>query len=742
MDLLRGGFPSVFGLQVQTLEPGQVRTNAGGCAFTISKIGQLRRMLYLGCAENLYSSEQENVNALAQIVKSLVDDGKIKELVDLIKDCRSVARPDPVLWTYAAMVFLARTPDEKRTILTDFNCICRTPTHVMSFLESYKLLRKSAKLTGKGICKMLKKVIALKFHGNAVAIALVAAKYKGRHGWKQRDLLRISHPTPKSCAEDLLYHWIVYGHESFMKKAVAVQSLMESSPLQIESQTVTPHPTPTSDHAISYIHKDDDFYLRNSNEQFKELDRLSRRHLREFAEEKEVPPNLINKYGDETIDTTSFIFGIQSHIILQTVSVHSKTPPLGEELADLQDKMSNLNVFSKYEIRQFAAKWVTDEQYKAFGDNEIRQQPFIGLVYNGIYEYYCPIDTTPISDGPVEKLDVVKALSQAQAKKNKDLCKPFDEHAASLVEFIDQYNLLFTQPFTTEDEPRAVAMIQKYKLSHMSLPSEMLNSRKIWQALLPSLGLEALIRNLPKITNLRLISDDILSRLANQSEINAAMINPIKALYARKTYNLGRNIKGKQTWVPDDRVKLALDKTFQLSFNGEPTGKHYLIAMDVSGSMQCAKICDMEMTCAEASAAIAMMFVRLEENTKTMAFSGNFIELDIRPDDDLDVVMEKTAHLPFNFTRIDVAIKTALERRIKVDVFIILTDNDCGYGEHPHKVLADYQRIMQIPARVVVIGMVSNKFTVAEPGNACMMDIVGFDTATPEIIREFALGNL
>jgi 60 kDa SS-A/Ro ribonucleoprotein len=42
-----------------------------------------------------------------------------------------------------------------------------------------------------------------------------------------------------------------------------------------------------------------------------------------------------------------------------------------------------------------------------------------------------------------------------------------------------------------------------------------------------------------------------------------------------------------------------------------------------------------------------------------------------------------------------------------------------------------------IPARLVVVGMASNGFTIADPADGGMLDVVGFDAATPRLIAEF-----
>jgi 60 kDa SS-A/Ro ribonucleoprotein len=38
--------------------------------------------------------------------------------------------------------------------------------------------------------------------------------------------------------------------------------------------------------------------------------------------------------------------------------------------------------------------------------------------------------------------------------------------------------------------------------------------------------------------------------------------------------------------------------------------------------------------------------------------------------------------------------------------------------------------------------MVSNGFSIADPADPGMLDVVGFDTATPQLISDFARGGL
>jgi 60 kDa SS-A/Ro ribonucleoprotein len=57
---------------------------------------------------------------------------------------------------------------------------------------------------------------------------------------------------------------------------------------------------------------------------------------------------------------------------------------------------------------------------------------------------------------------------------------------------------------------------------------------------------------------------------------------------------------------------------------------------------------------------------------------------------------------------------------------------------HPSQALADYRKTRGLASKSVVVGMVSNGFTIADPNDAGMLDVVGFDTATPSLIADFA----
>ena len=70
---------------------------------------------------------------------------------------------------------------------------------------------------------------------------------------------------------------------------------------------------------------------------------------------------------------------------------------------------------------------------------------------------------------------------------------------------------------------------------------------------------------------------------------------------------------------------------------------------------------------------------------------------------------------------------------------MIYTDSETWAGSvHPSQALGLYRERIGIPAKLVVVGMASNGFSIANPNDAGMLDVVGFDTATPQLIADFA----
>ncbi|MGO9985301.1 MAG: TROVE domain-containing protein, partial [Rhodomicrobium sp.] len=96
---------------------------------------------------------------------------------------------------------------------------------------------------------------------------------------------------------------------------------------------------------------------------------------------------------------------------------------------------------------------------------------------------------------------------------------------------------------------------------------------------------------------------------------------------------------------------------------------------------------------------------------------------------------------PFGGTDCALPMLHAMEKGLKVDAFVVYTDSETWAGKiHPVQALKEYRTKTGIAAKLVVVGMVSNGFSIADPNDGGMLDVVGFDAAAPAVIADFIRG--
>jgi 60 kDa SS-A/Ro ribonucleoprotein len=113
--------------------------------------------------------------------------------------------------------------------------------------------------------------------------------------------------------------------------------------------------------------------------------------------------------------------------------------------------------------------------------------------------------------------------------------------------------------------------------------------------------------------------------------------------------------------------------------------------------------------------------------------------LELSPRWRLDRAMKAVSGLPFAGTDCSLPMRWAMNAGVEVDVFCVYTDSETWAGPvHPSQALREYREKTGIPAKLVVVGMVSNGFSIADPNDAGMLDVVGFDTGSPAVMADFA----
>jgi len=280
-----------------------------------------------------------------------------------------------------------------------------------------------------------------------------------------------------------------------------------------------------------------------------------------------------------------------------------------------------------------------------------------------------------------------------------------------------------------------------------AVPTQFLTAPAVWEALLETdMPMTALIRNLATLTRVGLLvpgseaSRRIVAQLGDAGRLRAARIHPIAVLAALKTYAQGKGERGKSTWTPVPQVIDALDAAFYATFqNVEPTGKRWLLALDVSGSMGMGTVSGVPgLTPRVASAAMALVTAATEQHHTFLGFAHELIPLKISPRQRLDDVVAAISGIPFGGTDCALPMLWAIEHKAKVDVFVVYTDSETWFGQiHPMQALSQYRAKTGIRAKLIVVGMTSNGFTIADPDDAGALDVVGFDSAVPSVMGDF-----
>jgi len=295
----------------------------------------------------------------------------------------------------------------------------------------------------------------------------------------------------------------------------------------------------------------------------------------------------------------------------------------------------------------------------------------------------------------------------------------------------------------TTDE--LVKLIVDHNLPRECIPTEKLNEVKVWDALLLKMPLTAMVRNLGKMSAVGLLkpmsaaSKTVADRLGDQEYIQKSRLHPLALLTAAKVYGQGHGDKGSLKWDAVSQVNDAIDAAFYLAFkNVVPTGKRTLLALDVSGSMESGSIAGSPLTPREASAAMALVTARTEPQYQIMAFSSQFVPVDISKLSRLTDVLNLISRLGMMGTDCALPMTWSEKNKLDVDSFAIYTDNETWCGAiHPSQALRQYREKRGIPSKLAVVGMTATNFTIADPKDPGMMDFVGFDASAPAVMADF-----
>lgn len=302
------------------------------------------------------------------------------------------------------------------------------------------------------------------------------------------------------------------------------------------------------------------------------------------------------------------------------------------------------------------------------------------------------------------------------------------------------YLSVFEKLKSSDNVDEVVEYIKQYNFVKEQIPYHLLNEQKIWVALIKGMPITSLLKSLNKITSLDILDDypDILQLI--KRKIDTTYVHPLQTLITLKMYKKGSGMKGGLKWVPNKEIVDILNSSFYASFeNLNKINKKLLIALDVSDSMSWNTVCGIDcLTAAEVSCAMAMMFDFVEKDVDIMGFASEFKKLDVSSQYCLEENLMYVKEHTFGGTDCALPLAWASENNKEYDAVIIFTDNETNTNTvNPSITLQLYRNKMGINTKLIVVALTSNGFSIADPDDANMMDICGFDENMYDTIKEF-----
>jgi 60 kDa SS-A/Ro ribonucleoprotein len=84
----------------------------------------------------------------------------------------------------------------------------------------------------------------------------------------------------------------------------------------------------------------------------------------------------------------------------------------------------------------------------------------------------------------------------------------------------------------------------------------------------------------------------------------------------------------------------------------------------------------------------------------------------------------------------------ATKNKLSFDAFVVMTDSETWQGSiHASQALRSYREAMGIDAKLIVMGLVSNAFSIADPNDLGSLDVVGFSADVPLVMNSFVGGS-
>ncbi|XP_062598535.1 RNA-binding protein Ro60-like [Saccostrea cucullata] len=312
----------------------------------------------------------------------------------------------------------------------------------------------------------------------------------------------------------------------------------------------------------------------------------------------------------------------------------------------------------------------------------------------------------------------------------------------------------------TKDVSQIKTLILKHRLVKEQLPTTSLNDIGIWLALVRHMPLTDLLRNLGKMSKFKLFEKEsssrknisfeehlIIEKLKNKELLDQEAVHPFTYMLALTQYKRGENYSRKLQWPVYPQICSALEEGLYLSFNNDkPTKKWFLLALDISKSMEESVnvVGAPTLQALEVAAFMSTFIIKTERNCDAIVFRGENVDvLPVSSSNTIAEVTEKMRTLARPMRDIPEdpywPFRYAIEKNKVYDVFVIYTDsNFCLGNAHLSQALQLYRQATgNKEVRLVVCNLAGFDVSIGDIEDPLILRVCGFDSYVPQIISNF-----
>ena len=186
-------------------ESEMIRGKSSGYMFQAGIWRTLRRCLLIGTGNgSYYATKWELTNDFVDVLEKAIaeDPDRVAQEIVYASDGRSINNSAPI-WALV-LLSMGESPAAKTAFKSIFPQVVRTASHFYEWMSYTKSVRGFGKVVREAGKNWL-------LQGDTKALAYQLLKYQQRHGFSNRDALRLFHAKPQTEDRDLLFKWVVNG---------------------------------------------------------------------------------------------------------------------------------------------------------------------------------------------------------------------------------------------------------------------------------------------------------------------------------------------------------------------------------------------------------------------------------------------------------------------------------------------------------------------------------------------------